>query len=120
MGVNSLPKTVTRQSRGCDLNPGCSVPESSTQTTRLPSHPEFNQYIHASSYASHEYRLLLHIFHVPWSVLGALASRAQMAKPTVMPFEAQTHVHAGQGTMYWIHGAYWRYLIIIIIIIMVA
>jgi len=39
MGVNSLPKTVTRQRRGCDLNPGLSVPESSTLTTRLPSHP---------------------------------------------------------------------------------
>jgi len=38
MGVNSLPKTVTRQSRGCDLNPGLSAPESSTLTTRLPSH----------------------------------------------------------------------------------
>jgi len=30
MGVNSLPKTVTRQRRGCDLNP---------LTTRLASHP---------------------------------------------------------------------------------
>ena len=39
MGVNSLPKTVTRQRGGCDLNPGPSAPESSTQTTRLPSHP---------------------------------------------------------------------------------
>jgi len=39
MGVNSLPKTVTRKRRGCDLNPGPSVPESSTLTTRLPSHP---------------------------------------------------------------------------------
>ena len=38
MGVNSLPKTVTRQRRGCDLNPGPSAPESSTLTTRLPSH----------------------------------------------------------------------------------
>jgi len=38
MGVNSLPKTVTRQRRGCDLNPGPSVPESSTLTIRLPSH----------------------------------------------------------------------------------
>ena len=35
MGVNSLPKTVTRQRRGCDSNPGPSAPESST---RLPSH----------------------------------------------------------------------------------
>jgi len=36
MGVNSLPKTVTRQRRDCDLKPGPSVPESSTLTTRLP------------------------------------------------------------------------------------
>ena len=38
MGVNSLPKTVTQQRRGCDLYPGPSEPESSTLTTRLPSH----------------------------------------------------------------------------------
>jgi len=38
-GCESLPKAVTRQRRGCDLNPGPSVPESSTLTTRLPSHP---------------------------------------------------------------------------------
>ena len=28
MGVNSLLETVTRQRRGCDLNPGPSAPES--------------------------------------------------------------------------------------------
>ena len=39
MGVNSLPKTVTRQRRDCDLNPGPTAPEYSTLTTRLPSHP---------------------------------------------------------------------------------
>ena len=39
MGMNSLPKTVTRQRRDCDLNPGPSAPESSTLATRLPSHP---------------------------------------------------------------------------------
>jgi len=39
MGVNSLLKTVTRQRRDCDLNPGPSAPESSTLTTRLPSNP---------------------------------------------------------------------------------
>ena len=39
MGVNSLPKTVTRQRCDCDLNPGPSAPESSTLTTQLPSHP---------------------------------------------------------------------------------
>jgi len=29
--VNGLPKTVTRQRRGCDVNPGPSAPESSVQ-----------------------------------------------------------------------------------------
>jgi len=40
--VNSLPKTVTRQRLGCDLNPGPTAPESSTLTTRLPSHRAAN------------------------------------------------------------------------------
>jgi len=39
MGVNSLPKTVPRQRRGCNLNLGPSAPQSSMLTTRLPSHP---------------------------------------------------------------------------------
>jgi len=38
--VNSLPQTVTRQHRDYDLNPGPSAPESSTVTTRLPSHAQ--------------------------------------------------------------------------------
>ena len=42
MGVKCLPKIVTRQRRDCDLNPGPSAPESSTLTTRLPSHPDFS------------------------------------------------------------------------------
>jgi len=37
MGVNGLPKTVTRHRRGCDLNAGPSAPESSTLTTPLTS-----------------------------------------------------------------------------------
>ena len=43
MSVNSLPKTVTRQRRGCDLNPGRTAPESSTLTTRLPSQPSLHR-----------------------------------------------------------------------------
>ena len=35
--MNSLPKTVTRQRRDCDLNSGPSAPESSTLATRLPT-----------------------------------------------------------------------------------
>jgi len=34
--VNSLPKTVTRQRSGCDLNPGLSVPKPSTLTQSCP------------------------------------------------------------------------------------
>ena len=48
MGVNSLPKTVTRQRRDCDLNPGPTASESSTLTTRLPSHP-LTMYLHLIS-----------------------------------------------------------------------
>ena len=44
MGVNSLPKTVTGQHRGCDFNPGPSAPESSTLTTRLPSYPRWSRH----------------------------------------------------------------------------
>jgi len=39
MVLNSLLKTVTRQRRSCDLNPGPSAPESGMLTTRLLSHP---------------------------------------------------------------------------------
>jgi len=42
--VNSLPKTVTRQRRDCDLNPCSSEPESSTLTTRLPAPIERRNY----------------------------------------------------------------------------
>jgi len=38
-GVNSLPKTVTRQRRDCDSNPCPPEPESGTLTTRLPIEP---------------------------------------------------------------------------------
>ena len=55
MGVNSLPKTVTRQRRGCDLNPGPSALESSTLTTRLPSHqPDADRTHYVSSCSSTE------------------------------------------------------------------
>jgi len=45
VGVNRLPKTVTRQRRDCDLHPGPAAPESSTLTTRLPSHPRLLYFI---------------------------------------------------------------------------
>ena len=51
MGVKSLPKTVTRQRRDCDLNPGPPAPESITLATRLPSRPTPRvQLINASAY----------------------------------------------------------------------
>ena len=40
--MSGLPKTVTRQRRGCDFNTGPSVPESNMLTTRLPSHPKIS------------------------------------------------------------------------------
>ena len=37
--MNSLPKTVIRERRDCDLNSGPTAAQSSTVTTRLPSQP---------------------------------------------------------------------------------
>jgi len=59
MGVNSLPKTVSRQRRGCDLNPGPSATESSTLTTRLPSHPNTDGYIMYYAILQYKVSLLL-------------------------------------------------------------
>ena len=53
MGVNSLPKTVTRQRRGCDLNPGLTAPESSSLTTRLPSHVNNMKELNSTSASEH-------------------------------------------------------------------
>ena len=49
MAVNSLPKTITRQRRGCDLNPGPTAPESSVLTTRLPSHHKLQTLLHMTA-----------------------------------------------------------------------
>jgi len=38
---NGCEQFVTRLRRDCDLNPGPSAPQSSTLTTRLPSHPHW-------------------------------------------------------------------------------
>ena len=57
MGVNSLPKTVTQQHRGCDLNPGPSAPESSTLATRLPSQPIYSILYYMQSIAARVIRV---------------------------------------------------------------
>ena len=71
-GVNSLPKTVTRQRRDCDLNPGPSAPESSTLTTRLPSKVQivciWSSWCHCHiqtpyALASFKSRLVLHFWY---------------------------------------------------------
>jgi len=58
MGVNSLPKTVTRQRQGCDLNPGPTALESSTLTTRLYQ-------------ATRDYRTCIEL-HVTFAVLPCM------------------------------------------------
>ena len=56
MGVNSLPKTVTRQRRVYNLNPGPTAPESSTLTTQLPSRPK--KIMNFKNFKAHEMRIL--------------------------------------------------------------
>ena len=56
--MNSLPKTVTRQRRNCNLNPVPTAPESSTLTTRLPSYVENFTYFFESCTFPNFYSLL--------------------------------------------------------------
>jgi len=73
--VNSLPETVTRQSRGCDLNPGPTAPESSTLTTRLSRHPcgyvcvKDDRECIIYSHSSHFYTVSSHSFPLPFPSL---------------------------------------------------
>jgi len=68
MGVNSLRKAVTRQRRDCELNPGPSAPESSTLTTRLPSHPGVSQ---------PNEQIVLYQYLGPFSALTLLVGRQE-------------------------------------------
>ena len=52
--MNSLPKTVTRQRRGCDLSQGRTAAESSTLTTRLPSHQTSTVLVDGNKKRKHE------------------------------------------------------------------
>ena len=56
--MNSLPKTVIRQRRDCDLNPGPSAPESSTLTTRLPSHQTSTVSVDENKRRKHEKKIV--------------------------------------------------------------
>ena len=66
--MNSLPKTVNRQRRDCDLNPG---PESSTLTTRLPSHPTRTNFLSRLSMRSRDDHgtgiPTLNLTGIPWN-----------------------------------------------------
>ena len=78
MGVNSLPKTVTRQRRDCDLNPDPSAPESSTLTTRLPSHPQFNRNVIKINHLS--------VFNPPACDLTGASRRLPHPRPATCNF----------------------------------
>jgi len=89
MGVNRLPKTVTRQRRDCYLNPGPSAPESSTLTTRLPSHPAIagssaGWAVAVNSAARPAYQCVC--------VLVASVNPAKAAKPIELPFRWQARM----------------------------
>jgi len=76
MGVNSLPNTVTRPRRDCELNPGPSAPESSALTIRLLSHP--NKIIcYLSMHVVYHLKRIMLVFDkgVFWSSLGACSPK---------------------------------------------
>ena len=62
MGMNSLPKTVTRQRGDCDLNRALlRLSPASMLTTRLPSHPCSD--IRLLKYTSKQTDILIAILH---------------------------------------------------------
>ena len=94
MGVNSLPKTVTRQRRGCDLNPGSSAPESSTLRTRLPSHT-YNESIFSCLRT-------LTTWHCPRSHAAADERRPCSNESTFLARQAQSSMNpAAAGLLLW-------------------
>ena len=95
MDVNSLPKTVTRQRRDCDLNPGTSAPESSTLATRLPSHPSYLGPTVISS-----------VIHVCFSISHLTTAPASLSRACHQPRPSYTLlasviVGRGQASTYW-------------------
>jgi len=85
MGVNSLPKTVTRQRRGCDLISGPTASESSTLTIRLPSH---------RGMPPPRKKILLLVGHlVPRLIYCSLGPFESMPKPHVDRFNSFCWAH---------------------------
>ena len=99
MGVNSLPKTVTRHwSCDCDLNPGPSAPESSTLTTRLPSHPLL-------SFAVYKKIVLLTCLLIDYCLITHLLVTWQLTAPLLIGWAyCMLSVMTGRRLVDWQHG----------------
>ena len=81
MGVNSLPKTVTRQRSECDLNRGPSAPESSTLITR-------DEGMHTAMFArasAYKQKRLLYPAAVGGGALSDTAIRLSVCPVTQLP-----------------------------------
>jgi len=79
MGVNSLPKTVTRQRRDCDLNPGPSAPESSRLTTFYRC--VWQHYVFRSSV-----HLCMHVYLRTCVLVGGIHIPAVAVEFSLFPF----------------------------------
>ena len=52
-GPSAIAELLVLRRRGCDLNPGPCAPESSTLTTRLPSHPVYGTSVNVRWLSNH-------------------------------------------------------------------
>ena len=57
--MNTLPKTVARQRRDCDLNPDPSALQSSALTTRLPSRRDMGSALETTTCSSESATVLV-------------------------------------------------------------
>ena len=102
MGVNSLLKTVTRPHHDYNLNPGPSVPESSTLTTEPPkwssstNNLEFNQ-VKTDVPICVQCVRLRHCHNIK-SALSSTRSQLQARSENAFPEHACTHIHKHRQT----------------------
>jgi len=108
MGVNSLPKTVTRQRRSCDLNPGPSAPESSTLTTRLPGHPTIIVVLCAiSTNKLIDWLYKTNTIHLS---VATVTLRSKVSNAIYRPSDGSAEIYAGwlAGGCWLIISAFWK------------
>jgi len=104
-GLQLPPQPLRGLRRDCDLNPGPSAPESSTLTTRLPSHPKYTCCEQIFILSSQDEAYVLDLVHDSYDwhpTIFATASRHLVRPPVVLgPAPLLSERPRGQNVLTW-------------------